>query len=116
MSHNTMTAFASAVDDKYELGDPGFHVIVGGIDVKKRKYTIYASITSGKTRYKIPHEALIDAVPDHTKFHPDVLNYITVEKFKPYVYTPAPWVDPKDYNKSWQNRQGKWVEEQQIGS
>jgi hypothetical protein len=113
-SHNTMQAFASAVDDKYELGDPGFHVIVGGIDTKKKKYHLFASVTSGKVRYKIPHDSLIDITPDHTKFHPDVLNYITVETFKPYVPGSVTWSGGanRDYNKSWQNQQGKWVRDQ----
>lgn len=116
-SHNQMQAFASSIDDKYELGDPGLHVIVGAIKPAQMKYEIFASITSGKVRYKIPHDALIDVTPDHAKFHPNALEYVTVEKFKPYQYSAVPGWSATQYNKSWQNHQGKWIKDksQQLG-
>ena len=43
-SHNTMQAFFSGTDDKYELGDPGIHIVVGSINTKEMKYTIAASV------------------------------------------------------------------------
>jgi len=57
-SHNTMQAFFSGTDDKYELGDPGIHIVVGSINTKEMKYTIApereADIKKGKISVDSP--------------------------------------------------------------
>lgn len=76
-SHNTMAAFFSGTDDKYELGDPGLHIVVGGIDLIKRKYTLASSITANKRRFLIDFNAVIDATPVAIEFHPAALSAVT---------------------------------------
>jgi hypothetical protein len=80
-SHNTMVASPSSIDDKDELGDPGFHAIVGSINIKDMKYTVYTSITTNKTRYPIPINALIDVEKNEETFHPKVLDYVTIKTY-----------------------------------
>ncbi|MCE2836876.1 MAG: Mov34/MPN/PAD-1 family protein [Cyanobium sp. 49614_E6] len=77
-SHNTMASFFSGTDDKYELGDPGLHIVVGSINTTTRKYTLAASITANKRRFLIDHEAVIDTTPQTISFHPDALNAVSL--------------------------------------
>jgi hypothetical protein len=82
-SHNTMGAFFSGTDDKYELGDPGIHLVVGSINISKRSYAIASSVVAGGRRFKVNYNHLIDATPvDDVSYHEDVLSYVTVEKPK----------------------------------
>lgn len=113
-SHNLMAASPSSVDDKYELGDPGFHSIIGTINVAKMTYSLYTSITTNKTRYKIPIDSLIQIEKNETQFHPDVLKYIVVEPRTYGTYqtgaittrygksTSTSWVNRKTYS-PWNN-------------
>lgn len=76
-SHNTMAAFFSGIDDKYELGDPGIHLVVGGIKVKDNRYTIAASVVGGGRRFEVEYDDLIDATPvSGVDFHPKVIDYV----------------------------------------
>jgi hypothetical protein len=76
-SHNTMTAFFSGVDDKYELTDPGIHIVVGSINTTTRKYNPKASVTAGGRRFIIPYTDILDATPiENVTFHEEVLGYV----------------------------------------
>lgn len=76
-SHNTMPSFFSGTDDKYELGDPGIHLVVGGIKVKDNRYTIAASVVGGGRRFEVEYDDLIDATPvSGVDFHPKVIDYV----------------------------------------
>lgn len=76
-SHNTMQAFFSGVDDKYELGDPGIHIVVGSINTKDLKYTIAASVVGSGRRFLVSYDQLIDATPiPGQEFHPKVIDYV----------------------------------------
>ena len=72
-----MQAFFSGTDDKYELGDPGIHIVVGSIDTQNMKYTIVASVVGSGRRFKVPYDKLIDATPSAgQEFHPKVIDYV----------------------------------------
>lgn len=72
-----MQAFFSGTDDKYELGDPGIHIVVGSIDTQNMKYTIVASVVGSGRRFKVPYDKLIDATPaPGQEFHPKVIDYV----------------------------------------
>jgi hypothetical protein len=76
-SHNTMPSFFSGIDDKYELSDPGIHLVVGGINVTGLKYTIAASVVGNGRRFEVPFADLIDATPiSGVDFHPKVIDYV----------------------------------------
>jgi hypothetical protein len=80
-SHQQMTCSFSSTDDKYELGDPGIHIIVGSIDKQKRTYGIFASVVANGRRFKIPHKDLIETEPlEGYTFHEDVLDYVDYSK------------------------------------
>lgn len=80
-SHQQMTCSFSSIDDKYELGDPGIHIIVGSIDKQKRTYGIFASVVANGLRFKIPHKDLIETEPlEGYTFHEDVLDYVDYSK------------------------------------
>lgn len=69
-SHNTMDAFFSGTDDRYELGDPGLHIVVGRINNKSGQYTLKASVTAHRRRFTVEPKAVVDLTPDEAKFHP----------------------------------------------
>jgi hypothetical protein len=76
-SHNTMPSFFSGIDDRYELGDPGIHLVVGGIKVSDNRYTIAASVVGGGRRFEVEYDNLIDATPvSGVNFHPKVIDYV----------------------------------------
>lgn len=75
-SHNTMQAFFSGTDDQYELGDPGLHIVVGSIDVRRNTYTHKASITACNRRFLIDLASVADLTPVKATFHPDVLQVV----------------------------------------
>ena len=76
-SHNTMQAFFSGTDDKYELGDPGIHIVVGSVNTKEMKYTIAASVVGSGRRFMVEYDKLIDATPSPgEEFHPKVIDYV----------------------------------------
>lgn len=80
-SHNTMSAFFSGTDDKYELGDPGLHVVVGDVNLNAMTYALKASVTANKRRFTIDYNKVIDITPiENAKFHPDVLSLIKIER------------------------------------
>lgn len=80
-SHNTMPAFFSGTDDKYELGDPGIHLVVGSIKVVDKTYTIAASVVGNGRRFTMHYNNLIDAsVVDGVNFHPKVIDYVDYSK------------------------------------
>jgi len=92
-SHNTMGAFFSAVDDKYELGDPGIHLTVGRIDTKTMRYEIAASVTGNNRRFKLHYDNLIDATPvEGVTFHEDVIKYVDYTTPVTYTYQAKPIV------------------------
>jgi hypothetical protein len=86
-SHNTMAAFFSGTDDRYELGDPGVHIVVGSIDTNKMEYRIASSITASNRRFLVPFDKLLDAtaIPD-AHFHPDVLKLIDHSDLRPATF------------------------------
>lgn len=89
-SHNTMSSFFSGTDDKFELGDPGLHIVVGDINTTTRQYSLKASITANHRRFLIPHDAVIDTTPiPDTKPHPSVLEIIKLETPKWQPLAPA---------------------------
>lgn len=72
-----MPAFFSGTDDKYELGDPGIHLVVGGIKEGEMKYEIAASVVGSGRRFTMTYSNLIDATPvEGVTFHPKVLDYV----------------------------------------
>lgn len=72
-----MEAFFSGVDDKYELKDPGIHIVVGSINTKDMKYTIAASVVGSGRRFMVSYDKLIDATPiPGQEFHPKVIDYV----------------------------------------
>lgn len=76
-SHNTMQAFFSGIDDKYELDDPGIHLVIGSIDTKNMKYTIASSVVGSRRRFEVSYDKLVDATPvEGITFHPKVLDYV----------------------------------------
>lgn len=79
-SHNTMSAFFSGTDDKFELGDPGLHIVIGSIDAVQRNYNLKASITANHRRFEIDHTAVIDATPVDVMYHPDALKAVSIEQ------------------------------------
>lgn len=92
-SHNTMAAFFSGVDDKYELGDPGIHLTVGGINTKSMRYEIAASVTGNNRRFKLHYDKLIDATPvEGVSFHEDVIKYVDYSTPATYTYQANPLV------------------------
>jgi hypothetical protein len=97
-----MQAFFSAIDDKYELGDPGIHIVVGSINTEKRTYAIKASIVANGRRFDVDHNKIIDCEPvEEVTFHNNVLKY--VDYIKPVINLP-----PKTNNyRSFQNSNNK---------
>lgn len=99
-SHNTMNAFFSGTDDKYELGDPGIHIVIGSIKIQSGNYNIAASVVGNGRRFEVHYSDLLDATPvDHCSFHPDVLEFVKVEKpVERKQYS-------KNFYKEWSNKQ-----------
>lgn len=84
-SHNTMDAFFSGTDDKYELGDPGMHIVVGRIDVNKLDYVLKASVVANNRRFDVEADNLICIAATSTdvfttSYHPSVLEIITLPR------------------------------------
>ena len=76
-SHNTMQAFFSGTDDKYELGDPGLHIVVGEVDVTTGNYTMAASITANHRRFLIEPNEVVDYLANtQPSYHPNCLEVI----------------------------------------
>ena len=98
-SHNTMQAFFSGVDDKYELDDPGIHLVIGSVDTKNMKYSIAASVVGSRRRFIVEYDKLVDATSiDNAEFHNKVLEYVDTNppKFKAFTSAtsaiiPAKW-------------------------
>lgn len=94
-SHNTMDSFFSGTDDKYELGDPGLHIVVGNIDLVQRSYTVKASVTANFRRFMVDDVNVIDP-DDHdidTTYHPNVLNAIELPKQTPRTQSSLPTIE-----------------------
>tara|TARA_B100000073_G_C23325324_1_gene408492 strand:- start:19 stop:543 length:525 start_codon:yes stop_codon:yes gene_type:complete len=66
-----MGAFFSGTDDKYELGDPGLHIVVGTIDVTTGEHTVCASITANQRRFSIDPFSVIPSDIDTEAPVPD---------------------------------------------
>ena len=89
-SHNTMGAFFSGTDDKYELGDPGLHIVVGNIDVTTGSYDLCASITANMRRFLIKPSDVADfATPSSTTYAPNCLNVISITDSTSSLYSSA---------------------------
>ena len=92
-----MQAFFSGTDDRYELGDPGLHIVVGTINTKKRTYTLLSSITACNRRFIVDHNAVIDPTPTpDAKYHPAVLDVV---QHRTSLFAPAQqgfktWTNP----------------------
>jgi hypothetical protein len=102
-SHNTMQAFFSSIDDKYELGDPGIHIVVGSINDKTRQYSIACSVVANGRRFKIDHKEILNCDPiENCLFHEDVTEYVDYTKpvFKPTVYSG----NTNYQNAAWRNK------------
>lgn len=114
-SHNTMQAFFSGTDDKYELGDPGIHIVVGSINTKDMKYTIAASVVGSGRRFSVDFDKLIDATPvSGLEFHPKVIDYVdyttpvTMYSTKGgFTQYPSKWTkkETKSVKTDWNNLQ-----------
>jgi hypothetical protein len=111
-SHNTMNSFFSGTDDKYELSDPGIHLVIGSVNKQTRKYTIAASVVAGGRRFIVNYNDLIDATPvDDVTFHENVLNFVEYEAPtyhkntpKTYSYQNSAWQQKTTYKKSKSNK------------
>ena len=79
-SHNSMAAFFSGTDDKYELGDPGLHIVIGTINLLANTYTYKASVTANGRRFLIDLPLVADLTPLAANFHPDVLQVVELER------------------------------------
>ena len=80
-SHNTMGAFFSGTDDKYELGDPGLHIVVGKIDVTTGTYDLCASITANMRRFLIQPSDVVDYTTQSSfTYDPKCLDVIAITK------------------------------------
>lgn len=90
-SHNTMAAFFSGTDDKYELGDPGLHIVVGSISLAARNYTYKASITANGRRFLIDLPLVADLTPTTDDFHPDVLKVVELKTWRPAAVHAQQW-------------------------
>jgi hypothetical protein len=75
-----MSAFFSSIDDEWELGVPGLHVVLGKINKLTGEYEVEASIVLQKQRKAIELEQVANLDHQNLPFHPNVLNY--VEKYK----------------------------------
>lgn len=83
-SHNTMEPFFSSTDDRYELTDPGLHIVVGSINQDKNEYSLQVSVTGNKRRFLIEsredEEKIVDLTPnDDTTYHSKVLDYVSTQ-------------------------------------
>ncbi len=107
-SHNTMTCSWSAVDDRYELSDPGMHVLVRSMDLTKRTYVAEATIVQRGVRYPVPAKDVIEmeCQADLT-YHPDVMSYIEIETF-PRVTTQSPYFGLTTTKWSSKNKRGPY--------
>lgn len=98
-SHNTMQAFFSGVDDKYELSDPGLHIVVGSISVDKNTYTLQSSVVAAGRRFIVPHTRVVEIGESRHMYHESVLSCVTFARTTTYGglastnwhggYTPA---------------------------
>ena len=92
-SHNTMGAFFSGTDDKYELGDPGLHIVVGRINADTGDHELCASVTANMRRFELDPFNFVDKEPNLSqRYHPKCLDVITVPlpltgTTKPKTYT-----------------------------
>lgn len=77
MSHNTMSAFHSSVDDKSDLAQPGMHLVVGRIGSKNR-YEVCVSIVQKGERHVVSADKLVDLQKPTApcSYHPSVKSYI----------------------------------------
>lgn len=97
-----MPSFFSGIDDKYELGDPGIHLVVGGINVTGLKYTIAASVVGNGRRFELPFSDLIDATPiSGAEFHPKVIDYVD---YSTPVYKSVVKSSHTGYNIPWKKK------------
>ena len=110
-SHNTMQAFFSGVDDKYELDDPGIHLVVGSINTKDMKYAIAASVVGSHRRFIVEYDKLVDATPiAESNFHEKVLEYVdystpVIKAFKSSTSSvvPVKWTKKETGKETWNN-------------
>ena len=96
-----MRAFFSGTDDRYELGDPGLHIVVGDINTTASTYVPLASITANKRRFLLDDAAAVidlTARPE-LSFHPAVLTVIHHER---------PLAMPMPLPRKQQGRQPLW--------
>ena len=95
-SHNTMDSFFSGTDDKYELGDPGLHIVVGNLNVLTKEYTLKASVTANFRRFMIDEAKVVDTTPSlDPKYHPNVLYAIQLPESSPRTRTSLPVIEYK---------------------
>lgn len=89
-SHNSMAAFFSGTDDKYELGDPGLHIVVGTIDPNDGTYTLKASVTANKRRFDVDPDDVVDLSTSDTTYHPSVVDVIQLPLGRaPRAFSPT---------------------------
>jgi hypothetical protein len=101
-SHNTMQAFFSPTDDKYELSDPGIHIVIGSINKSKKIYNLKASVVANYQRFDIPYDRIIDASPiDDCTFHEKVVTYVDYSPPKPSIKKSAGFISStSSYNRN----------------
>lgn len=84
-SHQTMGAYFSATDDRYELDVPGMHIVVGQIDDKAKTYRPKASIVSAHVRHDVKFRLVVAQVTETQLPHPEARKQITkVDHMKAY--------------------------------
>lgn len=86
----------SAIDDKYELGNLGFHILVSSIDLTNNNYKLLGSLCYKKKRYLLDLEqtkSIIDSTNNDSTYHKNVLNYIRVRFNKLTYKVPVNYTD-----------------------
>lgn len=128
-SHNTMGAFFSGTDDKYELNDPGIHLVVGSVNTTKMTYSIAASVVGSKRRFEMHYNNLIDATwDDSVEFHPKVIDYVDYttpvstystpssqnSSYGTYSYSKYNDKDYGNYQEWWREQYGKYFDNEDL--
>lgn len=74
----------SSTDDRYELGNLGFHILVSSPDTINNSYKVLGSLCYKKKRYLLTlnqTKQIIDFSKSDSTYHKNVLNYITEPVF-----------------------------------
>lgn len=113
-SHNTMSAFFSATDDRSELGVPGLHIVVGSIKKNEGTYTYKASVVLRQLRKNVDLDDVVATQSDDDNenytFHPKVLEMVTTKNY--YGGGSTTTAPAKPANKSVSSKSSKPTKEE----